>query len=117
MCKPLVRGEIIFDPPPLDLTGAKVTIRLEQSSLADMPSQKVSEQIISDLPPKLAAGQTIPFVVHGPQVNLRERYTLSVHVDLKGDGLVQVGDYINMQSYPVLTFGYPDKVVVQVQQV
>ncbi|MBN1148526.1 MAG: hypothetical protein JXA78_14805 [Anaerolineales bacterium] len=117
MCEALVRGEIVFDPPPLDLAGAKAFIRLEQTSLADMPSQVICEQILCDLAAKMVEGRKLPFAMYGSLVNPRERYTLSVHIDLQGDGSIRAGDYINMQSYPVLTFGYPTQVVVEVHQV
>ena len=38
-------------------------------------------------------------------------------VDVDGDGKVSVGDYISMQSYPVLTFGYPREVTIEVKKV
>ena len=117
MSEPLVRGEIVFDSPPSGLAGAKVQIRLEQTSLVEMPAQVVSERILKDLPAKLVEGRKIPFVLYGPQPIPRERYTVSVHVDMQGDGRIRVGDYINMQSYPVLTFGHPEQVVVRVRQV
>jgi hypothetical protein len=40
-----------------------------------------------------------------------------VHVDLDKDGEVSVGDYISMESHPVLTYGHPDHVEVAVQKV
>jgi hypothetical protein len=40
-----------------------------------------------------------------------------VLVDLDGDGKISKGDYISMQSYPVLTFGSPSEVTIEVKQV
>ena len=42
---------------------------------------------------------------------------LEVHVDVDNDGKISVGDYINMESYPVLTYGNPNYISVKVKNV
>ena len=37
--------------------------------------------------------------------------------DVDGDGQVSRGDYITMESYPVLTHGYPHVVIVRLRKV
>lgn len=117
MSAALVRGEIVFEPPVEDLSGAAIYIRLEQTSLADLPARLVRQEIMENLPAHIAPGAAIPFELSGPPPDPRERYTLQVHVDLHRSGRIQAGDYINMESYPVLTFGYPDRVVIRVRRV
>ena len=48
---------------------------------------------------------------------MSRRYEVSVLVDLDGDGKTGKGDYINKQSYPVLTKGFPDFAEVIVSEV
>ena len=117
MGEPLVRGEIVFDSPPETLTGATIWIRLEDTSMADMFSEVVVERALADLPAKLAADERIPFSLCGPTPDPRTSYSLSVHVDLRSSGQLDHGDYVNVASYPVLTFGYPSFVTVRVQRV
>jgi uncharacterized protein (DUF2141 family) len=50
-------------------------------------------------------------------INIRARYAVSVHIDVDGNGKINSGDFINMESYPVLTYGYPDNILVYVRQI
>jgi hypothetical protein len=44
-------------------------------------------------------------------------YTVRVHMDVDGDGRVSRGDYLRMESVPVLTHGYPNRVTVRAREV
>ena len=117
MSKPLVSGEIQFDQPPRLPSDAKAYVQLLDVSAADAPSRIIAEQVLTDISQKSSSGQAIPFVLYGTLPDERGSYEISVHVDLDGDGKISSGDFINMQSYPVLTFGYPNRVSVQVKKV
>lgn len=117
MNKPLVYGEIIFDPTPADLSGAKVYIRLEDTSLADGPSRIVSEQVLTDVPARATAKGSLPFTLCGEQPDSKTSYSVSVHIDMQGNGKISHGDYINTESYPVLTYGYPNRITMRVRRV
>jgi uncharacterized lipoprotein YbaY len=117
MEEPLVRGKIVFDPEPEDLSRAKIYIRLADTSLADAPSRVVSEQVLMELPPAGTAKGHLSFALHGALPDPRASYSVSVHVDMQNDGKISQGDYINMQSYPVLTYGYPDRITLLVRRV
>jgi uncharacterized lipoprotein YbaY len=117
MDKPLVSGEIQFDQPPHLPSGVKAYVRLLDVSMADAPSRLIAEQVLTDISQKANSGQSIPFVLYGTLPDERGSYTISVLVDLDGDGKISRGDFITMQSYPVLTFGYPSHVSVQVKKV
>ncbi len=117
MNKPLVHGEIVFDPAPADLSGVKVYIRLEDTSLADGPSRVVSEQVLTDVPARVVAKGSLPFTLYGEQADPRTRYSVSVHVDMQSNGRISHGDYINTESYPVLTYGYPNRITLRVRRV
>lgn len=117
MEEPLVRGKIVFDPVPEDLSGATVYVRLEDTSLADAPSRVVAEQVLTHVPARVTTNDTVPFTLYGQQPDPRANYSVSVHVDMHSSGKIRQGDYINTESYPVLTFGYPACISVRVRQV
>ena len=114
--EPLLRGTIHFEGVAPSLSGATVVVRLEDVSRQDAPSRVVLEQVIHDV--DAIAGQTgeLEFCFCGRIADQQARYAVRVHVDLDGDGQVSPGDYISMESYPVLTLGYPDQVAVRVHQ-
>ena len=113
MSEPLVTGEILLPAGVVLPTRAVAYVRLLDTSLADAPSITVAEQIIKDVAAQNAKGRSIKFALYGELRDARASYTVSVHIDVDLDGLVSVGDYISMQSYPVISFGYPDYVAVQ----
>jgi hypothetical protein len=59
----------------------------------------------------------MPFRLRGTLPDNLARYTVRVLVDVDGDGRIGSGDYLNTESYPVLTRGYPDRVVIRVRKV
>ncbi|MBL8145990.1 MAG: hypothetical protein JNL34_06370, partial [Anaerolineae bacterium] len=44
-------------------------------------------------------------------------YSVRAHIATSGSGEVERGDYITMQSYPVLTRGYGNRVTLAVRRV
>lgn len=117
MGKPLVSGEIHFAQKPQLPSDAKAYVRLLETSMADAPSRLVAEVVLQDISQEANLGNPIPFALNGDLQDERGSYTISVLVDLDDDGRASPGDFINMQSYPVLTFGYPSEVSVQVRQI
>jgi uncharacterized lipoprotein YbaY len=113
----LLRGEVLFDAPPPDLAAATIHVRVEDTSLADAESRVVAEQVLRQPPPELEAGEGIPFVLRVPEIDPRASYSVSVHVAFHDTDRIRTGDYINMESHPVLTHGYPDRVGVRVRRV
>jgi uncharacterized lipoprotein YbaY len=112
-----VSGEIHLEPPPADLSGATVRVRLEDTSLIDAAAEMVSEQVIEGLPSQLPAEEGIPFCLSVEAPDPKATYTVRVHVDLDGSGRLKKGDYINMESYPVLTRGHPREVTVRARRI
>jgi len=113
----LVSGEIVFGEGNEAFSGATAYVRLEDVSRADAPSDVVAEQVIRQV--KYQPGQTgrLAFDLRGSTHHEHARYIVSAHVDVDGDGQVSRGDYVTMQSYPVLTQGYPRLVSVQLRKV
>jgi putative lipoprotein len=102
---------------PLDVApGATIHVRVEDVSRADAASVLIAEQV-TVLSHTMFAGQGIPFECAVPDVDPRARYSVRVHVDRDGSGVIKQGDLISTQSYPALTHGAPDRVEVAVVQV
>jgi uncharacterized lipoprotein YbaY len=114
---PLVRGEIIFDGEVKPFSEGTIYVRLEDVSLLDAPSKLISEQVIGKISYDPTINGTIKFALYGKVTNVQASYIVSVHVDVDNNGKISSGDFINMESYPVLTYGYPDHVLVHVRKV
>lgn len=117
MSKPLVTGEILFPAHSVLPNNALAYVHLLDTSLADAPSIIIAEEVIEDIAGKAARGERIRFAIYGEIQNQRASYSVSVHIDVDRDGRVGAGDYINMQNYPVITFGYPNHIEVKVVRV
>ena len=83
---------------------------VEDVSRADAPAQPLGSLVLRDV--SHAAGET-----DGPEFTLSVEIpdpnallAVRVHIDLDGDGRYSRGDFITMESYPVLTRGHPDRV-------
>ena len=116
MSNPVVKGELKFEGSPDLPASAKAYVRLLNTSMADAPSAAVAEQVI-DVARFLSKGEKVAFVLEPHSIDERDTYTVSVLVDLDGDGKISKGDYISMQSYPVLTHGSPNQVTIEVKPV
>lgn len=113
----LLEGEITFAKTGASFSGATAYIRLEDVSQADSASRIVAEQVTGDISHQQGEEEKVRVSLQSQSFNERASYIISVHVDVDGDGQVSKGDYINMESFPVLTFGHPNQICVCVQQV
>jgi uncharacterized lipoprotein YbaY len=111
-CLLTVQGEILFDKPITFSPCSVIYIRLEDVTQVDSFSTIITEKAIKGL----TAGNKIGFDIEGMICNTHN-YIISVHADIDGDGKISVGDFINMQSYPVLTYGHPKYISVDAKQV
>jgi uncharacterized lipoprotein YbaY len=114
--KLLVTGEVLFEKGARPFSGATVYIRLEDNSRADAASRIIAEQVVRDFSHKQKGGG-VEFKLYGEPPEERADCNVRVHVDVDGDDEVSVGDYITMESYPVLTYGHPRHVSVTVREV
>jgi uncharacterized lipoprotein YbaY len=121
-----LRGKIIFDKNNVKpFSGATVYIRLQDVTMQDVPSKLILQQVIKDLSydgndiANYHHQKKLEFELFGDiVVDVRRSYAISVHIDVDNNGKINSGDFINMESYPVITHGYPkDYVLVRVKQV
>jgi uncharacterized lipoprotein YbaY len=124
---PLVKGEISFDQKNVkSFSGATIYVRLQDVTMQDAPSKLISQQVIKNVSYNggSVAGRhhqkKIEFALFGDRIaiDFRRSYAVSVHIDVDNNGKINTGDFINMESYPVITHGYPkENVSVHVRQV
>ncbi len=114
---PLVKGDIFLEDAQRSFTGATVHVRLEDVSYADAPSSVVAEQTIRDVSHESGIEHIVNFTLYGDAPDEKGRYIVTVHVDLHGQGRVTQGDYLSMESYPVLNHCRPSQVSVHVREV
>ena len=112
-----VRGEIVLpEGVPAD-EPAYIRVQVEDVSRADAPSEVIGEwrrdvDRLGDL-------RFVPFEVTVPTERIDERrlYSVRAHVAFRATGEIADGDFLSMQSYPVLTRGYGHDARVQVRRV
>ncbi|MDN5751755.1 MAG: YbaY family lipoprotein [Nitrosospira sp.] len=114
---PLVKGKVTFEEVAPPFTGATMYVRLENITFADAASKVVAEYVKRDVAfdPKISSDLT--FAITGNLPDPSASYAVRVHIDVDGDGEVSQGDFVSMQSYPVITFGHPSEVSILARQV
>jgi uncharacterized lipoprotein YbaY len=121
---PVVKGHIVLDKNVTSFSGATIYVLLEDVTMQDAPSKLILQQVIKDVSyyddyDNLNCHQKkIGFELFGDITDFQGMYSIRVHIDVDNDGKISVGDYMSMESYPVITHGYPkNKVSVHVRQV
>lgn len=114
---PLVTGEILFSEDMTSFSGATVNIYLEDVSSLDAPSKVVVKQVIPNINHEMGTKNRVEFALQSEVVNIQASYSIRAHISQHGDEQIHRGDYISTESYPVLTFGYPNHVSVRVCEV
>ena len=114
---PLVKGKITFEEVAPRFTGATMYVRLESITAADIASEAVADYVERDVAFDPKTSSALSFAIAGNPPDPRASYAVRVHIDIDGDGEVSQGDFISMQSYPVITFGHPREVSILVRQV
>lgn len=113
----LLRGRVIFDDATEPFSGATLYVFLEDTTLADAGAVIVAETVLGRMAYDPAERNDLTFALDGVVPDERAHYAVRVLVDLDGDGRVSRGDFVNVESYPVLTWGHPREVSVRVERV
>ena len=114
---PLVKGKITFEEAAASFTGATMYVRLEKIIAADIASEAVADYVDRDVAFDPKTSSDLSFAIAGNLPDPQASYAVRVHIDIDGNGAVTKGDFISMQSYPVITFGYPREVSILVRQI
>jgi uncharacterized lipoprotein YbaY len=113
----LIEGDIEFDALASQVVGATTYVRVEDVSRADAPSNFLAEQVIQDVTLRGPGRPTVPFSLQTSINDPNGQYVISVHVDVNGNGVVEPGDYLTTQSYPISTSGGTARMLVTVHRV
>ncbi|MEL4305358.1 YbaY family lipoprotein [Methanococcoides sp. LMO-2] len=98
-----VHGMIIFDEPVESFSNATIYLEVEDVSLQDVASVVISEDTIDDVSMDADNIQLVEYMIYHPELDERMTYSLSVHVDVDGDGSLSSGDYYSTWHNPVPT--------------
>jgi hypothetical protein len=112
-----VAGRIVADVWQGNPGPVTVRVRLLDTTMIDEPALVMAERVFRDVSAEQFLGAGMAFELVARELNPRARYEIEAFVDCDGDTELGRGDYINAQSYPVLTRGYPRQVVVHVTRV
>lgn len=113
----LIEGVIVLGPEVGSFSGAEARVYLEDVSRTDAAARVVAQEVIPNIAHQAGQESTFAFQICGEAVVSDAHYSVRVHIDLQGRAEVQVGDYVSVQSYPVLTFGHPNRVILRVKEV
>lgn len=114
---PLVKGEIILSQELSSFSGATANVYLEDVTFIDASSTCISKQVIPNINHQIGITNRVEFALNDEIYDRNARYIITAHVSLNGSEEIQRGDFITMESYQVLTFGYPHQVSVYVKEV
>lgn len=113
----LVQGVISLGPEVASFSGATAHVYLEDVSRADAAAPVVARDTIPNVAHEAGKKSSIDFRLDGGPIDSRAQYSVRVHIGLTANEGLHVGDYVSVQSYPVLTFGHPDRVTLQVKEI
>jgi uncharacterized lipoprotein YbaY len=118
---PLVTGQVVFEQESPKLNHALMTVKLADVSLADAPSHVIAihTQLVGAGDINSLTFELTPNA-DDIEINPKSTYSVSAHISLHpNDNPTEIrqGDYLTMQSYPVLTHGNPASIDVEVKRV
>ncbi|MFJ3310550.1 YbaY family lipoprotein [Streptomyces sp. NPDC086549] len=99
--------------PGTPVPDGAVTLRaqLEEVTAIDAPARVISVVVTHGV--RLTGTTRLTLSVPPPDPHAR--YTVRVHADLNGSGVITPGDLVSTSSHPVLTQGRPDTADVQLK--
>lgn len=108
----MLRGTVSFEEQNISITNATAYVTIEDVSIADAPSAVVEEQTIPNISIN-KANNTFQYAIATGKLDEGKDYSLSVHIDIDGDGNVSQADYVTTQHYPLTSNSKTLDVVVQ----
>lgn len=113
----MLHGQIVFGDDAQAFSGATLYVMVEDVTYADSEAVIVGRLVETDVSYDPATREPLTFEVSGEVPDSNALYSVRAHIDLEGDGKISHGDYVNTQSYPVITRGHPSEVSVRVSRV
>jgi uncharacterized lipoprotein YbaY len=97
----LIQGEIEFPSEDETFSNAALTVTLQDTREADAPALVLKKQVTKRISRTAGSSEPLRFTLQCEDCPDSRFVTVSVLLDLDGDGCVSRGDYINVESYPV----------------
>src|SRR5262245_36046387 len=113
----VVRCVIVLDQNAPSFGAATLFVRIDDVTLADAPSAPLAQARLDRLAHRQGSASRWAIQLDGAARQPQHRYSIWAHLDIDGDGQIGRGDYITMESYPVLTFGHPAEATVRLRPV
>ena len=113
----MLHGQIVFEDDAQAFSGATLNVTLEDVTYADSNAITVERFVKPEVSYDPAAREPLAFEMSAEVPDRNALYSVRVHIDLEGDGKISRGDYVNTQSYHVITRGHPSEVSVRVSRV
>jgi uncharacterized lipoprotein YbaY len=114
-----VTGSILFPDKTKLPPGAKLRIRLTDTTMQDAQAAVLAEEVVEDVSERVNEGKPVSFRLTAPEPPPNADCSVEVHVDVDGAGFESFasGDYLNARRENVLTYGRPKHVDVNVRQI
>jgi hypothetical protein len=109
----LIEGEILLPPDAHSFSDATLIVKLQDTREADVPARILARHIQPGISYDPMRPKPVHFSVILADSASAPGVTVSVLLDLDGDGCITRGDYINVESYPVTADSAPLRVRVQ----
>lgn len=97
----VLTGTVSFAEENISFFNATAYVKIMDLSIADPSSRVVAEQKISNLSINNGTNNAFQYLVPTSKLEEGKEYSLSVHIDVDGDGTISEVDYIIIQHYPL----------------
>lgn len=97
----LILGKIEFPSEDAEFSEATLNVTVQDTQEADARARVLCKQVVGNVSRIRGSSEALPFALECEGVRKSPFVTVSVLVDLDGDGCISRGDYINTESYPV----------------
>lgn len=99
----MLTGTISFEGQNISFSNATAYVTIKDASIADNTSGVVAEQTIQGLSITQGTNSTFRYAVPASKLEQGKEYSLSVHIDVDGNGNISQADYITIQRYPLVS--------------
>lgn len=96
-------GTISFEGQNISFSNATAYVTIKDANIADNTSGVIAEQTIQGLSITQGTNSTFRYAVPTSKLEQGKEYSLSVHIDVDGDGNISQADYITIQRYPLVS--------------
>src|SRR5712671_6130340 len=105
-----VTADVVLGADLPSFSGATLRARLEDVTYADRPATALDERVVRDVAHRAGAEQRVHVVFDASGADPSAHYTVAAHLARHDGEDIRPGDYLTVESYPVLTSGHPSRI-------